>query len=539
MKIRGKLICAFLLITLMPIVLLCGTGGVIYTLQMETLQGLDGEVQDVAQIISNPVQIMNRMTEKSFNQLREASQTQAGRFEDTEYLMQWNEELQWKYSFLMVKKGDTFRFIGNQEKFDILKQKLPKDSSMTSISESGTYIGGTEPFLVKQHTFRFDDGSDGTLFVVTLVNGFLPGIRSIIIQLIFSFLIIICFTASLLTLWIYRGMVRPINVLKKATHKMRDGDLDFSIKTQREDEIGMLCKDFEEMRIRLKESIEMRLVSEREMRELVSNISHDLKTPLTAIEGYTEGIMDGVADTPEKQEKYLKIIHKKAKEMAMLVDELSMCSKIENGIVPYNFRYIRVGEYFDDCVQEISMDLDIQNISVEYTNEVDRDVRVEMDPEQLKRVINNIVGNSMKFIEADSGRIFIRITEENRMDKVTAFAGKENVKSEKSGDNIRSVFGKKEKDEKKEKPIEPDMIQVEFRDTGKGIAAEHLPHVFDRFYRADAARQSSKGSGLGLAISKKIIEDHGGRIWAESEEGAGTSVFFTLRKEMVKQEKNI
>ena len=537
MRIRGKLICAFLIITLIPIVLLCGTGGVIYTLQMEALPEMDGEVQDVAQVISNPVQIMNRMTEKSFKQLREISKTQPEYLEDTEYLKQWNEELQWKYSFLVVKKEDTFHYIGNEKNFEILNKKLPSVNNTTSISESGTYIGGEEPFLVKQHTFRFKDGNAGTLFVVTRVNGFLPGVRSIILQLIFSFLIIICFTASLLTLWIYRGMVRPINVLKKATHKMRDGDLDFSIKTQREDEIGMLCKDFEEMRVRLKESIEMRLISEREMRELVSNISHDLKTPLTAIEGYTEGIMDGVADTPEKQEKYLKIIHKKAKEMAMLVDELSMCSKIENGIVPYNFRYISVAEYFGDCVQEISMDLDIQNISVEYTNEVDKDVRVEMDPEQLKRVINNIVGNSMKFIEADSGTISIEITEENGKNELTGVEGKETERSEKTGENIRSVFGKKDKEEKKEKPMEPGMIQVEFRDTGKGIATENLPHVFDRFYRADAARQSSKGSGLGLAISKKIIEDHGGRIWAESEEGVGTSIFFTLRKEMVEKEK--
>ena len=535
MKIRGKLICAFLLITLIPILLLCGTGGVIYTLQMETLQELDGDVKDVAQIISNPVQIMNRMTEKSFDQLREVSAAETECLEDTEFLTKWNEELQWKYSFLMVKKGDTFSYIGNEEKFEILKKKLPSGST-TSISESGTYIGGEEPFLVKQHTFRFDDGSAGTLFVVTLVNGFLPGIRSIIFQFILSFLIIICFTASILTLWIYQGMVRPVNVLKKATHKMRDGDLDFSIKTQREDEIGMLCKDFEEMRIRLKESIEMRLASEQEMRELVSNISHDLKTPLTAIEGYTEGIMDGVADTPEKQEKYLKIIHKKAKEMAMLVDELSVCSKIENGIVPYNFQHINVEEYFGDCMQEISMDLDIQNISVEYTNEVDKDVRVEMDPEQLKRVINNIVGNSMKFIEADSGTISIHIKEEDKEDQQAATVGKEGEKAEKSGENHRSVFGKKEKEEKKEQVMEPGMIQVEFRDTGKGIAAENLPHVFDRFYRADAARQSSKGSGLGLAISKKIIEDHGGRIWAESEEGAGTSIFFTLRKEMIEKE---
>ena len=242
--------------------------------------------------------------------------------------------------------------------------------------------------------------------------------------------------------------------------------------------------------------------------------------------------MDGVADTPEKQEKYLRVIQKKAKEMVMLVDELSLSAKIENGTVPYNFCHVKVSDYFDDCVQALRLDLGIQKISVDYENKVAEDVRVEMDPEQLRRVINNIIGNSVKYLDTDRGKIRIRILDEEQLPKNIDF---EQVKaSEKNNEGNRTGFWKKEKEAVKSMQ---GMIWVEFRDNGKGISEENLPHIFDRFYRADVARQSGTGgSGLGLAISRKIIEEHGGRIWAESKLGQGTSIFFTLCKEKVKRE---
>lgn len=313
--------------------------------------------------------------------------------------------------------------------------------------------------------------------------------KSIAWQISMSFFGVICLTAALLTWWLYQGIIKPLNVLRAATHRMRDGDLEFSIETDSEDEIGMLCRDFEEMRVRLKESIEMRMAYEVDMRELISNVSHDLKTPLTAIEGYTEGIMDGVADTPEKMEKYLHTIHKKANDMNVLVDQLSFYSKIDNDTVPYNFRKVNIEHYFKDCIQEISLDLEVKHIKLQYHNAVPPNVKVHADAEQLKRVINNIVNNSVKYIGKENGKIIITMRETK------------------------------------------EAVQIVFSDNGKGIAKEDLPYIFERFYRTDSSRNSSKGgSGLGLAISKKIIEDHGGQIWAESEEGEGTSIFFTLQK---------
>ena len=157
---------------------------------------------------------------------------------------------------------------------------------------------------------------------------------------------------------------------------------------------------------------------------------------------------------------------------------------------------------------------------------------VEMDPEQLRRVINNIIGNSVKYLDTDKGKIWIRILDEEQLPKNIDFEQEKVL--EKNSEGSRTGFGKKEKEEAKSMK---GMIRVEFRDNGKGISEENLPHIFDRFYRADVARQSSTGgSGLGLAIARKIIEEHGGRIWAESKLGEGTSIFFTLCKEQVKIE---
>lgn len=197
--------------------------------------------------------------------------------------------------------------------------------------------------------------------------------------------------------------------------------------------------------------------------------------------------MDGIADTPQKMEKYLKTIYTKANDMSGLVDELSFFTKIDSNTVPYNFTILDANEYFMDCIEELRLDLEVKNIELRLSNELRKGIRITADPEQLKRVINNIVGNSVKYLDKEKGCF---------------------------------RFGLKETGS---------GLQVELTDNGAGIAAKDLPYIFDRFYRADASRNSKKGgTGLGLAIAKKIIEEHGGKIWAVSEEGVGTSICFTL-----------
>lgn len=312
-------------------------------------------------------------------------------------------------------------------------------------------------------------------------------------EYISNLIVLICFVVPIivicLVLWIYHSIVTPIHMLQVATQNIKNGNLDFEVHVQNKDEIGELCEDFEEMRKRLKSNAEEKVSSDTQNKELISNISHDLKTPITTIKGYVEGLLDGVADTPEKQNKYLQTIYSKAIDMDNLINELTFYSKIDTNKIPYNFNRINVTDYFGDCAEELGRELEEENIDFSYNNYVDDDVQIIADAEQLKRVINNIVGNSKKY------------------------ADKQNVK-------IRMVV-----------TDVGDFVQVEIEDNGKGIASKDLPYIFDRFYRTDASRNSSRGgSGIGLSIVKKIMEDHGGKIWVNSKEGIGTAMFFVLRK---------
>ena len=179
----------------------------------------------------------------------------------------------------------------------------------------------------------------------------------------------------------------------------------------------------------------------------------------------------------------------KANEMDTLLNELTLYAKIDTNRIPYNFAKINVSEYFNDCVEEIGLDLETKNIRLAYFNYVDENVLIIADPEQLRRVIHNIIGNSIKYLDKQQGFINIRIKDVG------------------------------------------DFIQVEIEDNGRGISARDLPYIFDRFYRADASRNSATGgSGIGLSIVKKIIEDHGGKIWATSKESIGTVMYFVIRK---------
>lgn len=132
------------------------------------------------------------------------------------------------------------------------------------------------------------------------------------------------------------------------------------------DEFSELCQDFEDMRRRLKESAEERVRMDKENKELISNISHDLKTPMTAIKGYVEGIMDGIADTPEKMERYIRTIYNKTNEMDHLINELTFYSKIDTNRIPYTFSKLNVEDYFNDCAEELSVEMETRNIELVY-----------------------------------------------------------------------------------------------------------------------------------------------------------------------------
>lgn len=333
--------------------------------------------------------------------------------------------------------------------------------------------------------------SDGTVYDISITDSADSQGRVHVMakDLFISAFVILISVALVVGLWVYRSIAVPLVKLKKATQNIKEGNLDFVLDVEGKDEFSELCQDFEEMRRRLKESTEEKSLIEKENRELISNISHDLKTPITAVKGYVEGIMDGVADTPEKMDRYVRTIYNKTNEMDHLINELTFYSKIDTNRIPYTFSKLNVEDYFEDCSEEVGLELETRGIELVYANYVEKDVMVIADGEQIRRVIHNIISNAIKYMDKPKGIIQIRIKDVG------------------------------------------DFIQIEIEDNGKGIGQKDLPYIFDRFYRTDVSRNSSKGgSGIGLSIVKKILEDHGGKVWATSRLGIGTIMYFVLRK---------
>lgn len=194
-------------------------------------------------------------------------------------------------------------------------------------------------------------------------------------------------------------MIKPIFVLKDATERIKEGNLDFQIPVTSYDEVGQLNQGFEEMRKKLKESIEVQTQYEENRKELISNISHDLKTPITSIIGYVEGIKDGVANTPGKMDKYLTTIHTKAKHMDTLIDELFLFSKLDLNRVPFQFETIELNMFMQDLIEEMQMDLSEEGISVYLQLQHVSPLYVIADLEKIKRVISNLINNSVKYMD--------------------------------------------------------------------------------------------------------------------------------------------
>lgn len=489
MKLKNRLIIAFFVIIIVPVVL---TGIALLAFTRYQLGAIE-KIYDIPNLtyenLSNSLQMISKATLNDYEEIQKEGKEDPDQFLDQDFLDQWNQKLEEKHSYLIVRKGTELLYPKDDEETLKMFQELPDYGEYVGESDTGVYIGNEVNAFVKQMDVVFTDQTQGSIFIITSATEIIPQVKRLIIDIVIAIIVILIITAALLTMWIYRGVHTPLNRLRAATQSIKEGNLDFTLEVNGNDEISDLCRDFEDMRKRLKESAEENMAYDRENKELISNISHDLKTPITAVKGYVEGIMDGVANTPEKMDRYIKTIYNKANEMDRLINELTFYSKIDTDRIPYTFSKINVASYFNDCKEEIALDLADKNIELAYFNYVDEDVLVIADAEQLKRVINNIIGNSVKYMDKKKGYINIRIKDVG------------------------------------------DFIQIEIEDNGRGIAVKDLPLIFDRFYRADASRNSSLGgSGIGLSIVRKIIEDHGGKIWANSKLGTGTIMFLVLRK---------
>lgn len=283
---------------------------------------------------------------------------------------------------------------------------------------------------------------------------------------------------------LYRAVSEPLKDLRSAAETIAEGNLSFEVLSCEDEEINDLCISFDQIRQRLKKNAEQEKRIETERNMLIANLSHDMRTPITSIKGYLEGIRDGVADSPEKMQKYLDTIYNKALILERLVDNMTQYSELELGRMQYTFEFIDLTEYLRDLEEDYRQSLEDGGFHLD-VNLLDMPLTVVADRDKLKRVLDNLLSNAIKYNKA-GGNVSL----------------------------LTQTDGK--------------GVLLSISDTGMGIKESDLSKVFIGFYRGDASRSNIKGNGLGLAISKQIIESHRGKIWIKSEENIGTQVYIYL-----------
>ena len=486
MKIQTRMIITFVAVAFIPLVLIVFmflmvkiTMGGPFSDQYDTINDLSGFGLDAEEILNGVEEIYDELSEKA----------SSGSFdiENRDYLKDVSSRVSNFSSGIIVRKDRILYYTSNSQMSREVWGRLPAYGYVGPGRDSAIYYEDLNEYI-RQIDFRFSDASTGTVFIVVKTNsGFSKKLK---MDVAVAIILIMLITALLVTLWNKKGILDPMTELSKGLTQVREGNFDYVIeKGDSRGEVGELLRNYEDMRMRLRENEEKSAEQERKNRELISNITHDLKTPITSIKGYVEGILDGVASTPEKQEKYLRTIYNKATSMDQLINELTLYSNAENDRIRYNFLKINVSDYFRDCIEAVGLDMENRGIRFEYMNTTTPDTEIIADPEQLRKVINNIVGNSVKYMDKEDKYLSINLLDGG------------------------------------------DEIIIEISDNGKGIAPADIPRIFERFFRADSARNTSEGgSGIGLSIVKKIVEDHGGHIWATSKEGKGTCMHIVMRK---------
>lgn len=293
--------------------------------------------------------------------------------------------------------------------------------------------------------------------------------------------------------WIVRSIMQPLNILKNGTRRIADGDLEWELDYHKKDEFGEVCGEFDRMRGHLKESVETQIQYEQYRRELIAGISHDLRTPLTSIKGYSEGLQDGIAGTPEMQKRYFEAIHTRALDMEALVDSLTVFSRLENRNHRYQMELVDMKEYLEQLLTDYKEEARQKKI----TQLMDcnaRDTQVKLDVQEMHRVFVNLFENSVKYR-----------TQERSVIKITL--------DERGND-----------------------LEIRVADDGPGVPEAELTHIFTSFYRGDASRTSpGSGSGLGLAIVKQIVEGHGGKVYAYNDHGLVMVILLPLADRTVKK----
>ncbi|HCV41894.1 MAG TPA: hypothetical protein DGH68_00295 [Bacteroidetes bacterium] len=289
------------------------------------------------------------------------------------------------------------------------------------------------------------------------------------------------------SVYISRRIAKPMVQIAQSARQIRLGNFDTRIPVNSDDEIGQVAQAVNEMVDRLKVDIVQLEKLERVRSEFLGNVSHELRTPLFSLQGFLETLMNGAVDDPAVNKSFLGKAYSHAERLNTLLGDLINISQIESGEMKMSFRYFRLGDFLNGVVQDFRPLAERNKVALKLEIQPVGDVDVLGDKERLSVALGNLIENAIKY-NTPQGEVVVACSPD---------AGR---------------------------------VRVTVSDTGVGIASEHLPRIFERFYRVDKNRSRDVGgTGLGLAIAKHIIEAHGSNVLVESEVGKGSTFSFTLK----------
>lgn len=376
--------------------------------------------------------------------------------------------------------------------FSTLRQSLlaGRSGKSTSGEISGRRLDpSSRPYMVEP---IFADGAStnavlGELLVIprSAVDNTIPSFTATVRQSILIVALIVAVLAVLAAILFSRTITRPLEKLTLASRVLAAGNYSARAHTQAQGELGELAHSFNEMATRLEQDVDELRCQEQQRRELIMNITHDLATPLTAIAGLGEALVDGISQNREDFEETGRVIVRETLRLRRLVKDLHMMAKAEAGAMQPQRRAVRLAPLVDEVFAVLTPEF--ERVDVEPRNNLPFNLPpIWADPDMLTRVFDNLCSNALRYTPS-GGNVSIDATQQEQ------------------------------------------MLRISVTDSGKGIPSEALLRVFDRFYRADIARQATTGgSGLGLAIVQAIVQAHGGRVFAENVPGSGARISFTL-----------
>ena len=430
--------------------------------------------------------------EKIYRQLNQQILTDSDKLIDPEYILSIRKEPDVRKfnTIIVIRKGNQIKAINDfeSEEGKILAEQFKEIESPifpifgTIDKTHGQELLEKTGYTVDRQTdFYFKDGEEGSIFFlgkVFNVSAMAYQFATRYFKTIFAILLIFLTITSIHGT---RKLSTKLKGLVLATHKARDENFDYRIKNIETDAFGLLGEEINHMLENLEKGQNYRKEIEENRQNFISNLTHDLKTPLTAIKIHIDSIQDGLVQDPEKLSKYYNNMQTKLKDINMMLDELKIFNELDIGREKYKFQEIDLNYYIQDLLEEFRYEIDPNKIKIEYQVDQTKQYKTMIDPDKMKRLITNIWSNSLKYVKKEPIEIEMKLQ----------------ISDENQAEYLLSI-----------------------KDNGQGVPEDQLQRIFKQHHRVDPSRnQNIAGSGLGLAICKRIAEEHRGSIIAINNQG--------------------